>query len=316
MTDKPPVVTFANFARVETLRMFAAISANAGGANRWSHYRVPTPIDQQTIIRMNRDTLYSAAIIDVSEGATITIPDTAGRYVSVMLVSEDHFINRVLHEPGEHRLSSEELGSEFVLAAARILVDSDNTEDVDAVNVLQDQLTVSSVGGRELPPLRYDTDSFAQTREAVLTLAKGLPNYERAFGPADKVDPIRHLLGTASGWGGLPDEEAFYVNVDPGLPVGEYELTVAEVPVDGFWSISLYNAEGYFEPNDAGRYSVNNVTGVRNVDGSVTVRFGGDPSAPNALPLSEGWNYLVRLYRPRPEVLDGSWTFPPIEGSR
>lgn len=316
MTDTSPVVTFANFARVETLRMFAAISANAGGANRWNHYRVPTPIDQQTIIRMNRDTLYSAAIIDVSEGATITIPETAGRYVSVMLVSEDHFINRVLHDPGEHRLTAEELGSEFVLAAARILVDSESVEDVQVVNGLQDQLTVASAGGRELPALRYDPDSFAQTRDAILTLAKGLPDYEGAFGPSYKVDPIRHLLGTASGWGGLPDEEAFYVNVEPGLPVGEYELTVGAVPVDGFWSISLYNADGYFEPNDAGRYSVNSITGARDPDGGVTVRFGGDPSAPNALPLSEGWNYLVRLYRPRPEVLDGSWTFPQIEEAR
>lgn len=316
MIDTSPVVTYANFARIETMRMFSAISASAGGANRWNHYRVPTPIDQQTIIRMNRDTLYSAAIIDVSEGATITIPDTAGRYVSVMLVSEDHFINRVIHEPGEHRLTADELGSEFVLAAARVLVDSDDVDDVATVNALQDELSLRSAGGRELPPLDYDADSFSQTRDAILTLAKGLPNYERAFGPASKVDPVRHLLGTASGWGGLPDEEAFYINVEPGLPVGQYELTVGDVPVDGFWSISLYNADGYFEPNDAGRYSVNNVTGVRDADGDITVRFGGDPSAPNSLPLSEGWNYLVRLYRPRPEVLDGSWTFPTIDGTR
>lgn len=316
MTDTSPIVTYANFARIESLRMFAAIGANAGGANRWNHYRVPTPIDEQTIIRMNRDTLYSAAIIDVSEGATITIPDTGGRYVSVMLVSEDHFINRVLHEPGEHRLTAEEVGSKFVLAASRILVDPDDADDVATVNALQDQFGLSSVGGRELPTLDYDVDSFAQTRDAILTLAKGLTNYERAFGPANKVDPVRHLLGTASGWGGLPDEEAYYVNVEPALPVGQYELLVGDVPVDGFWSISLYNAEGYFEPNDAGQYSVNNVTGVRNPDGSITVRFGGDPSAPNTLPLSEGWNYLVRLYRPRPEVLDGSWTFPAIEDPR
>ncbi|WP_235562482.1 DUF1214 domain-containing protein [Microbacterium sp. Root1433D1] len=316
MTDSSPVVTYANFARIETLRMFAAISANAGGANRWNHYRVPTPIDQQTIIRMNRDTLYSAAIIDVSEGTTITIPETGGRYVSVMLVSEDHFINRVIHDAGEHHLTAAELGSEFVLAAARILVDSDDPDDVATVDALQDQFSLTSTGGRELPALDYDADSFAQTRDAVLTLAKGLTNFEHAFGPADQVDPVRHLLGTASGWGGLPDQEAFYVNVEPGLPVGEYKLTVGEVPVDGFWSISMYNAEGYFEANDADRYSVNNVTGVRDADGSITVRFGGDPSVPNALPLTEGWNYLVRLYRPRPEVLDGSWTFPSIEGAR
>lgn len=316
MTNASPVVTYANFAHIESLRMFAAISASAGGANRWNHYRVPTPIDGQTVIRMNRDTLYSAAIIDVSEGATITIPESAGRYVSVMLVSDGHFITRVLHEPGTHHLTAEALGSDFVLAAGRILVDSDDPDDVVKVNALQDQFALSSHGGRELPALDYDADSFAETRGALLTLAKGVPNYEGAFGAADEVDPVRHLLGSAAAWGGLPEQEAFYINVEPGLPVGEYTLTVGEVPVDGFWSISLYNADGYFEANDAGRYSVNSVTGVRNADGSVTVRFGGDPSAPNALPLADGWNYLVRLYRPRPEILDASWNFPSLAEAR
>jgi hypothetical protein len=45
----------------------------------------------------------------------------------------------------------------------------------------------------------------------------------------------------------------------------------------------------------------------------VTVNLGGDIDQPNSLPLTEGWNYLVRLYRPRPEVLDGSWSFPAFE---
>ena len=97
----------------------------------------------------------------------------------------------------------------------------------------------------------------------------------------------------------------------PNLPVGEYELTVADdVPVDGFWSISVYNAEGFFEPNEQGAYSVNNITAARNDDGSVTVRFGG--SGDNSLPVTEGWNYLVRLYRPRPEILTGAWNFPTL----
>lgn len=312
MTDAPVPVTFANFAEIETARMFAAIAASAGGSNRWNHYRVPTPIDQQTVIRMNRDTLYSAAIIDVSEGATITVPNAGGRYVSVMLVNEGHYINRVLHTPGVHSLAADDLGSDFVLAATRILVDSEDPDDVAVVNALQDSLALTSTGGREFSVPVFDEASFTETREAILTLAKGLGGLERAFGRAEDVDPVRHLLGTAAGWGGLPESEAFYINVDPRLPVGEYTLRVGDVPVDGFWSVSLYDAQGYFAPNDAGAYSVNSVTGVRDPDGSITVRFGGDPALPNVLPLTQGWNYLVRLYRPRPEVLDGTWTFPSL----
>lgn len=312
MAATPTRVTVADFARIETARMFAAIASAAGGSNRWNHYRVPTPIDQQTVIRMNRDTLYSAAIIDVSAGATITVPDAGDRYVSVMLVNEGHYINRVLHDPGVHELSADDLGSGFVLAAVRMLVDSEDPEDVATVNALQDRLTVTSVASREVAAPVYDEESFSETREAILTLAKGLGGFERCFGPADAVDPVRHLLGTAAGWGGLPEQEAFYVNVDPRLPVGEYSLRVGDVPVDGFWSISLYDKDGFFAENAAGAYSVNSVTGVRDADGSVTVRFGGDPELPNALPLTDGWNYLIRLYRPRPEILDGTWSFPTI----
>jgi hypothetical protein len=97
------------------------------------------------------------------------------------------------------------------------------------------------------------------------------------------VDPVRHLLGTAAGRGGLPDREARYIGVEPRLRVGEYRLTVRDVPVDGFWSISVYNAEGFFEPNERNAYSVNNLTAKSDEDGAVTVHFGGDDDRPNLI---------------------------------
>ena len=49
----------------------------------------------------------------------------------------------------------------------------------------------------------------------------------------------------------------------------------------------------------------------KGADGSVTVQFGGcNEAVPNCLPIMKGWNYMVRLYRPRPEILNGTWTFP------
>jgi hypothetical protein len=148
-------------------------------------------------------------------------------------------------------------------------------------------------------------------RKALIELGRTLPDSARAFGAKDAVDPVRHLIATAIGWGGLPETEAVYLNVDPGLPPGQYEIAVKDVPVDAFWSISLYNAAGFFEPNDRGAYSVNNVTGIKDADGSITVHLGGcGDGRPNCLPVMDGWNYIVRMYRPRQEILDGTWTFP------
>ncbi len=307
-------VNVDNFVRAETHRMFAGLQRDAGGVNRLVHNREPAPVDKQTVIRMNRDTLYSFAVVDISEGATLHVPDAGERYLSVMVVNEDHYINRILHDPGSHELTMEELDTPYVAIAARTLVDPLDPADLAAVAAVQDQFELTAGAARPFELPDYDRASLDRTRQALLDLAAGMTAFEHAFGGKHDVNPIRHLIGTAAGWGGLPDAEATYVGVSPGLPVGEYELTVGpDVPVDGFWSISVYDADGYFEPNDRGAYSVNSITSVRNDDGSVTVRFGGDGDpARNSLPIVDGWNYLVRLYRPRPEILDGTWTFPEL----
>jgi hypothetical protein len=230
-----------------------------------------------------------------------------------MVVNEDHYVNRVLHDPGEYSLTVDEFDTPWVGVAVRVLVDPGDPADVAAVNALQDHFMVDARSSQPFEMPDYDTQSFDETRSAVLELAKHSAGFEHAFGSKEQVEPIRHLLGTAAGWGGLPDQEARYVSVVGG-PGGEYKLTVRDVPVDGFWSISVYNADGFFEPNDRNAYTVNNITASRNDDGSVTVHFGGcSEDRSNYLPITDGWNYIARLYRPRPEVIDGSWVVPAHE---
>jgi len=309
----PVLVNVDNFVRAETERMLLTTQAEAGGINRFGHNRMPTPVEHQPVIRMNRDTLYSFAIVDISEGASLTVPDSGDRYLSVMVVNQDHYINGIFHEPGQHTVTVEQFDTPWACIAARMLVDPADGDDVAAVNRLQDQLAIDAKSAKPLPMTGYDTASLDETRELLLGLARGLKAFDHSFGAKSDVNPVRHLIATAAGWGGLPDQEASYIGVDPKLPMGEYKLTVRDVPVDGFWSISVYNADGYFEPNDRNAYNVNNITATPNDDGSVTVHFGGADDLPNMIPIMDGWNYLVRLYRPRAEILDGSWTFPSIE---
>jgi hypothetical protein len=305
-----------NFVRAETNRMFAGLQASAGGVNSWNHYRRPTPLDQQTIIRMNRDTLYSLAVVDITRGATVTVPESGDRYLSVMVIDQDHYVNRIFHEPGTYELTMDELDTPYVALGARVLLDETDPEDLTRVHQIQDGLVIAAESAEPFELPHYDEPSFTATRTAILDRVRreGLASGTHGmFGPRDEVDAEQHLLGTAAGWGGLPEHEAFYVSEEPHLPIGAYQVTVKDVPVDAFWSVTLYNADGFLEPNSLGRYSVNSVAGEKNRDGSITVRFGGDETLPNVLPLTDGWNYLVRLYRPRPEILDGTWRFPSLE---
>jgi hypothetical protein len=267
------------------------------------------------VIRMNRDTLYSFAVVDLASGAKLTVPDAQGRYVSIMVVNQDHYINRVFHGAGTYHLTVDEFGTRYVIVAIRVLVDPNDAADVAAVASVQDGFGLAADSAEPFVTGSYDAASLDATRSALLELNRHVDSFVGAFGAREDVDPVKHLIGTAAGWGGLPTSEAFYVNVDPGLPVGRYELDVDEVPVDGFWSISVYNADGYF-PITGDPVSVNNLTAAHDDDGSVTIHFGDwSVDTPNRLPIDAGWNYLVRLYRPRPEIIDGSWSFPTVEGA-
>jgi len=306
-------VTADNFVRAETDLYFGSL-VKQDGFGMFYHYREPTPINQQTVVRMNRDTLYSAAVFDLDAGAvTITLPDAGSRFMSMQVINEDQYSPTVIYKSGSYLFTRHAIGTRYVMMAIRTLVNPADPKDIEKVHALQDAIKVeqSNTGSFEVP--YWDQVSQKKVREALLVLGATLPDSKNMFGTKAQVDPVRFLIGAATAWGGNPEKEAIYLNVTPSKNDGKtaHRLNVKDVPVDGFWSISLYNEKGYFEPNDQGAYSVNNITAKKDADGSVTVQFGGcDRKAANCLPIMPGWNYIVRLYRPRHEILAGSWKFP------
>ncbi len=312
------IVNVDNFVRAATDIEFGKYLAIAGGVNQLVHIREPTPIDMQPTIRMNRDVLYSMALIDISEGATLTLPETGERYISAHIVNQDHYMNDVFSGGGSYTLDIDRFDTPYVVAIIRTLVDASDPDDLAAVHALQDEMTLEAVSSNPFVVPNYDEESFELVLNAAKELAKYNADSTLTFGPKDTVDPVRYFLGAAFGWGGLPESEAFYLNVEPGLPVGEYKVDVpADIPVDEYWSVSLYNANGFYEKNDLDAYNINSVMGERNEDDSMTVHFGGcEDGRVNCLPIMDGWNYTVRLYRPRPEILNGSWEFPAAEPAK
>lgn len=307
-------VAVDNYNRAQTDVYFAG-TVKAGGLGKIKHGRELAPATGRGIIRPNRDTLYSFAVFDFDAGpVTIKLPEAGKRFMVMQVVNEDQYTRAVFYGAGRHTLTREGVGTRYGMVVVRMLVDPANPQDVQQIHALQDQLTVSQQHPGTFVIPNWDEASLKKVRTALLQLGETLSDTRRMYGArADQVDPIRHLIGTALLWGGVSEKDGLYHPITPERNDGTtvHKLTIKNVPVDGFWSITVYNAEGYLQPNANNAYSVSKATAKPSADGSVTVQFGGcDGNVLNCLPITKGWNYTVRLFRPRPEILNGTWKFP------
>lgn len=306
-------VTVETFVRAETDAAIKRVHESVG-FSKLLHHRVPVPLDQQSVIRMNRDTLYSSAVLDLTAPATVIMPETGGRYQSLHVINQDHY-SFAETKPGRYELTQDKLGTRYAYLIIRTFIDANDPEDIKAANAIQDELEIEGGGKGELELPNWNTEQMLTARDALNTLAKLGGSNEGAFGTKEQVDPIKHLLFAAAGWGGLPLENTFAalgtVEKNDGSP---HALTARDVPVRAFWSVIVYGPDGFIPENSLGVYSFNNVTAKPNDDGSITIHFGGcEGGRVNCLPIAAGWNYAIRMYEPEPEILDGSWTFPAIE---
>jgi Protein of unknown function (DUF1254) len=78
------------------------------GTNQFLHFPMDEfDLSNQVVVRMNQDTVYSAAVVNASAGATVTLPETDGRYLTVMIAQNDHYVDQVFKTPGEHVIESD-----------------------------------------------------------------------------------------------------------------------------------------------------------------------------------------------------------------
>jgi hypothetical protein len=310
-------ITLDNLLRAETDHMIRQnIEAFDLDVGQIVHQRETVDLAKQPVIRMNVDTIYSSLLLDLSEPVEITLPEIDGRYQSMHVVNQDHYMF-VEAQPGTYQLTEENVGTRFAAVSFRTFIDPSDPDDVKAAHAAQDGIVVSGGGSGPFEAPDWNTEQLAVARKALNDLAAGISfDSARAFGRKDEVDPVQYLVGGMAGWGGLPAQGAIYLvdAVDQNDGKTPYAVTARDVPVDAFWSVTVYNADGYMEPNDLGRNNYNNVTAEPNDDGSITIHLGAcDDGRVNCIPITPDWSYAVRLYQPREEILDGSWTFPAFE---
>jgi hypothetical protein len=313
LRPRPVPVTPDNFVRAESNLYFGNIVRD-GGFGRFHHDRRPVPINAHDVIRANRDTLYSRGVFDLDAGpVTVKLPDPGGRFLSLQAFDEDEYVLGVGYGAGSHSYTRQKVATRYLLLGVRILVDADDLEDVRKVHALQDCILVEQAGAGRFEVPAWDALSQKKVREALQALGGTLSDSRQMFGGRSEVDPVRHLIGAATAWGGNPEKDAIHQIVAPAMNDGKtvHWLQARDVPVDGFWSVTVYDAKGLIPASARGVHSFNSHTAKKDADGAITIQFGGDPGrAKNRLPIVPGWNYMVRLYRPRREILDGSWKFP------
>src|SRR5210317_1318332 len=269
----PVKVTAFNYVRAESDVQMKGYIESFKCFGKFHHNRQPYDVDNQITVRGNRDTLYSFGVWDLRSPVTVTLPDTKGRYQSIIIVSQDHSIWG-LYGPKTGTLTEEKVGTRYVLLALRTFADPNDEEDMKEAYRLQEAVVVkqADLGNFEVP--NWKKDEVEKMRETINVVASTVTDTSKMFGKKEELDPVYWMLGAALGWGGLPAEASTYVNVTPEKNDGKtaYTLTVKDVPVDAFWSVTLYDDEGLMPVNKHNVYSFNNITAKKDKDGSITIR--------------------------------------------
>ncbi len=144
----------------------------------------------------------------------------------------------------------------------------------------------------------YGTDYETRALVALVGLGANLP--ADALYPLARVDAKQRALS---------GDHRYVVHFAPGRTP----------PAAAFWSLTLYDDDGYLVPNDAQRYALRNRDPlIANPDGSLDLYISRDAPEPklraNWLPAPKGtFNVLLRMYLPKAAALDGIWTPPPLE---
>ena len=311
------VTTPETYPTIETARQLLLAQERAK-VNLFAHTRKLTPTDDQPVVRMNRDTYYSFAVVDVSKGATVTLPPVPeGKYISVQPVTEDHRIQPMSYGSGTYQLATH-LGSHLYL-----IVRLDSTLSQEEANALQDAMVIDAASAEPFLAEPVDKDAFETVerslREKLAELATADPgNVAKGMftAPTDDSRGLytfdKYTVGAAVGWGGAQLRDNLYES-SPDYPAkGCYEATFEDPDNGAFWSFTIYDKKGFMF-NDVAHMSSDIAS--PNADGTYTVRFGCGTNAANNVPITNDtgvFNFVVRHYIPSERVRDEGYRLAPL----
>ena len=301
------MVTESTYPTDETSRQILK-NQELAGVNNIFHKRELVPTDNQPIVRLNRDTYYSFVTVDVSEGATITMPEIPeGKYMSVQPVTEDHRIQAMNYGPGTFELSTH-TGTHLY-----IILRLDATFTGAEVKEIQDKMFVTAKSDTKFSAVPVTEKSFTEVENG---LKRKVPAIVKRDGvhaikgmftdPRDDSQKLfteeKYQVGAALGWGGAQVIDNVYETSGNYSTDGCYQVTFEDPEDKAFWSITVYDKKGFMF-NDLANFSSN--TAAVNQDGTYTISFGCGNDAPNNLETENPtgvFNLGIRHYQPTEKV--------------
>ena len=313
---KTTELTDENFALAESQLVFSkyikdiAAATNTNGAGVFMHNKKAANPKDRTVVRINFDTQYSVAILDLNEEAILTMPETNGRYQSAWLITEDHYNPMAFDSPGIYKINQDNTGSRYVMLVIRTQVNMNNPADLAQVSALQEKLALRQNNrGSYIMTNSWDRDKVLAMRKKYQRIVKEKNIKSNVmFGKKGETTLENHNAGVATGWGGMTPQQAVYPNFQPENS-NPATLTLKDVPVKAFWSITVYDQDGFVKGNS---FNINSSFAEKDKNGAYIIQFGGDKISENYLDIFEGWNFILRMYEPTDAYFSGSWTVPQL----
>jgi len=304
------------FIQAESRAFFADFIGRAG-LNNFFHFPGVASAEDRFVVSPNNDTVYSIAIVNVSEGFTLELPDTGDRFVSIHIVDENHMSPFYLYGGGTYTFTEDQFETSYVAVGIRTGTDASKADVARISSELHPHYRITGASDVDAMP-RPDLDVLARVRAALVAEYGNLTTTSGAMqARTDLVEDWEFFTYvTAGGWGLSADENAMYLPHAPANAKGGscYTATFPPVPVKAFFSITVYGPEKYLMSNENNIVSSNRGV-VTNDDGSFRVAFGNKECAslaPNfAYTPEDGWSLLLRAYRPEVEAFR-SYKMPEI----
>jgi hypothetical protein len=309
------ILTDENYSFAESQVIFHAYvqqiakKTNTNGVGIFFHNKKAADPKERIVVRLNYDTQYSYVILDLTEDALLTMPETDGRYQSAWFITEEHYNPLAITKPGTYTIKQSDIGSRYLCIVVRTQSNMMDAEDVKKANELQEKISISQKERGSYSINNWNKEEILAMRKKYQKIAfeKDI-TAEMMFGKKGEVSLENHNVGVATGFGGLTKDQAVYPNYRP-ENTNPATLILKNVPVKAFWSITIYDGDG-FPKGEV--FNINSSFAKMNKDGSAVIQFGGDKNADNYMDIFEGWNFILRMYQPKQEYFNGSWEKPEL----